>query len=797
MNIEAATPSGVWGTWTNLAARYINCGDRRIANAAAEFSDALKAAHIGLWRGEKGLGMTDRETDSVLTTLEAKRPRAQRRLIQNIFRRGLTRGNKSKRWVCYLPPLRCRIRFTMPLVRQADFARVQPLRFAQAALIDQLDSLDLSSPSVSAGAVIFSAASYGGLISRHWLQALCRATEDDLAMGGAGIRLDLTDPRKDRKRRSFWPDPFSELLLLGHRTRHGLPLICLKDGDDIVSAMEHCLVAFCDAIGLDKGIAREVRKNLHLLALPAWFQDAPGYIVGSAIDRTPTTHLRNETLARILGESFAPITTAFSPQDADLDHSPMNVPPMVVAGRFDSYLRGIRRVLSIFGRPQMTMTSTEACTEIQSLKPSDRELRPIEKLLTDWALDLLKKAGRGEVAPSSVARYFQAIWQPLLVSTEGFDTLPLDSDSLEDLYDDALRSIASESGRRYLQGRLASFHNWLVKERKVPEINFTELDHYVVGAGTVNANLISVSEFKEAVSLLESPDIFKDEWLREVCVNVLTLCFRCGLRRREPLQLRLRDYRAGSHVLWIRPSQFGSIKSDQGIRKLFLDALLEPQELERFEKWFARMAASATNPGSSNNLILCNPDDPQKLVDPQRVFGVIMDVVRKVANDNTLVPHHLRHSFANWTFVRLQITTGSLVVPRNTPAFSDECFDLKACKRLKERLYNLLPNSEADAGRRDLYCIAALMGHLSPGTTLHSYIHLIDFLTGRFARGYPRLSRIEDIADLRGVDRSLIYRMVRNATTPDHDAFTIVLADLRNRLLLEKKEARSRKEVAM
>lgn len=185
------------------------------------------------------------------------------------------------------------------------------------------------------------------------------------------------------------------------------------------------------------------------------------------------------------------------------------------------------------------------------------------------------------------------------------------------------------------------------------------------------------------------------------------------------------------------------------------------------------MTADVINPGCSSNLIFCNPEEPQKMVDGQRVFGVILDVVREVANDDTLVPHHLRHSFANWTFVRLQIATGGLLVPRKAPAFSDECFDVTACKRLKERLYNLLPDSDADAGRRDLYCVSALMGHLSPGTTLQSHIHLIDFLTGCFARSYPRLSRSDDIANLRGVDRSLIYRMVANSATLEKDLFKV------------------------
>ena len=74
---------------------------------------------------------------------------------------------------------------------------------------------------------------------------------------------------------------------------------------------------------------------------------------------------------------------------------------------------------------------------------------------------------------------------------------------------------------------------------------------------------------------------------------------------------------------------------------------------------------------------------------------------------------------------------------------------------------------------------------------------MIDFLTGSFARGYPRLFRIDDIANLRGVDRSLIYRRLGGASTRTTDAFTLVLEDLRNRLVLERISAGERTEAGM
>lgn len=786
MNDNNITTKNGWSKWAELTAPYLNSSDQRIKNATEKFGESLRTAHEGLWLGQHGLSLTERETDVVLEHLEQKKPRAIRRLIQHIFRQGLSCGNINEQWACYLPPMRRRIRHAMPLVRQADFARVQPLRLAQAALNKRLDSLDLSDPAVSAGAVIFCAAGYSGLIAKRWLHSLCTATDDDLTISSPGLRLDLKDLNNAKKRRSFFPDQFTELLILSHRDRHGLPIIKLQEGSGVAKAMENCLEAFGDTLELDKDTSRDLKKNLHLISLPALFQNAPGYIVGSSIDRTPTTHLRNDTLARIFNETFSPQAALTPSPEVGINLRPMNIPPKVVDGRRDSYLRGILRILATFGQPQMTLTSQDAILEVSNLRPSDCELWPVEKLLRDWAFHLLNEAGRGAAAPSSVARYFQAVWQPLLVSAQDIELLPLDAASWEDLYDEVLALVHSEAGRRYLQGRLHSFHQWMAKENEAPAVDFRELDNYATGTGTVNANLITVTEFKTAIARLDDPEMIADEWLREVCINVLTLCFRCGLRRREPLQLRLMDFRQTSSVLWIRPSQYGSVKSTQGIRKLFLDALLEPEELQRFEHWFAKVTMGVARPGTSDNLIFCNPEQPQQMVDAQRVFGKIMDIVRQVCNDVTLVPHHLRHSFANWTFVRLQIATGSLAVQRTTPAFADVSFDLASCRLLKERLYNFLPDQLVDAGRRDLYCVTALMGHLSPSTTMRSYIHLIDFLTGCFMRDYPKLTRVDDIANLRGVDRSRIYQMVKAAANPDADVFMLVLGDLRRRLIQEK-----------
>lgn len=753
-------------------------GDETASQAAKIFMERIAKEGQAIWNCEQGLTKSSTDTDLLLDRLESGLKKTHRKVVQHLLRTGLAQGNRSGLWTCYLPPLRRNIRPAMPLVRQCDFARLPVLRAVQEAILRQLDRLPLADRDVSAGLIIVSAAAFGGLVHKQWLSALGFANYTSCSVGPAGLRIELIDPTNSSLRRSFFPDPFTEFVFLRHWLSHDLPLVTPKPGQGR-PPHERCLKALMNSIKMDTRTSSELVSNLHAAAFPALFIQAPGCMSAYAIRRFSSTSLPESVSRRVFNECSKGMDIGLSSPSSAAERPFSTFLPKNCSRR-DWYLRTILHHLSQFAQPVCRHTAGEIEEMISAVKPPQDCWR-VESLLCQWVLEQLLPQAHKSLAPASIARYFQSIWQPLFVAATDLDLLDLDGDSTADLYDRALSLVPSTAGRRYLQSRLAAFHAWLRKQHNLAEVDFSELDHYVADKGAVRANVITVPEFRAAISLLEDPDLVLEDWLREVCVLVLILCFRLGLRRREPLQARLCDFREVGNTLWVRPSMYGSVKSRQSIRKLPLASLLEADELERFHRWFRRVAERVGEPKVSQHLIFCNPDQPQVVLDPQRVFEKIMKAVRTATNDPTLVPHHLRHSFANWTFIRLQLAGGYFNLPTGLPAFDDCAFSIDRCVQLKSNLYNYADSAIHDIGRRDLYCVASLMGHLSPATTVSSYIHLFDFLTSRFTRDYPRVDRIEDLANLMGVDRSRIYQIAKSKNITRDKLFSALLSSLRER----------------
>ncbi len=786
---------GVGQVWMDRISDALNriksIDDANSIMAIQKFHDHLYVTRPDLWRCTTGITMSGRDTDALLSGMENGFGRKQRRLMQYMLRRGLTIGNDQQIWKCALSPFRKALRTPPQLFSEQDFARLPTFRKIEAAFNSRLKTLPFNDCLVSTGAIIFSIVSNSRIIDRQWLLALLDVDHYKVGGGPAGIRIELIHPKNPRKRRSVLLDPQTTFLFLSHACRYGLPLKSALPRNGKDRLLNDPLSALGVSLSLSKGDVRLLANNLVSMARPAVFQRIPSYAYGCAIARYAATSLPSSTMSRILEEEWQkgelPVRSRIS--------EPMPAIPnprlTIVASDQTGYARRVYQLLAQYAQPQQVLTAGMVSQKILALR-KNANLLPIDRLLTDWALAMIAGDDEASLEPPSIARYFSAVWKILLASADDEDITSFDESAYLELYDEALSICSRDSSRHYAQGVLMNFHRWLEKTRSAPEVDFTELDNYTTSVGAVNANLISPSEFYKTLARIDDPSYIADEYLREACALIFILLFRCGFRKREVLKLQVRDFREFGHVIKIRPSEYGSVKSRQSIRNLPLLPLLEGGELSRLVRWHSKRSEHANRPGTDVNLLFPDQANPRALINERKVLSLILKAVREVCQDDTIVIHTLRHSFANWSLLRLQIASGEVEPPTECAVFRDPVFSVDSCKTFRVGLYNFCDEGIEDNGRRDLYCVTAMMGHLSPATTLRSYVHLIDLVT-RFSHPEtaPDLD-IDTLANIVGFSHQMIRHEMEKHGIKRGGAFNFVLKVLCDVVLTNGNQALTR-----
>jgi len=97
--------------------------------------------------------------------------------------------------------------------------------------------------------------------------------------------------------------------------------------------------------------------------------------------------------------------------------------------------------------------------------------------------------------------------------------------------------------------------------------------------------------------------------------------------------------------------------------------------------------------------------------------------MRAETGDQQLRFHHLRHSFATWTTLRLFLSDLESI----PEFFSDQPKTqewLNQSKQFRSQLY-----LSTDITRKHIYAVASLLGHAGPEMTLEHYVHCMDLVT--------------------------------------------------------------------
>lgn len=297
-----------------------------------------------------------------------------------------------------------------------------------------------------------------------------------------------------------------------------------------------------------------------------------------------------------------------------------------------------------------------------------------------------------------------------------------DEDEWIGLYEETLSDAETPSIRRKMLRVLREFQRYLEAERDASPMNASEVFGTSDGLVPVDANIISHEEFvrirdqfvARVIDVID-PELAEIGWL------LLTLSYRCGLRRMEVLKLELSDQLMHDPAfLLIRPTASRRLKTKSSTRMLPLYALLEPTELDRLRKWVNKRKDDEQRSFYSRYLFSA-PRSNFVFVPQDMMFRLLHEVMREISGDPSLRFHHLRHTFASRTFITLVASNLPssnrlpIDLPGSVPIFEESNF-------FRQRLYG-----NQHLTRKDVGAVSFLLGHSGSDISVEHYIHLMDF----------------------------------------------------------------------
>lgn len=289
------------------------------------------------------------------------------------------------------------------------------------------------------------------------------------------------------------------------------------------------------------------------------------------------------------------------------------------------------------------------------------------------------------------------------------------------IYEEVISDADTPGKRRKIVRLLREFQRYLELDRNADQIDAAEVFGSANDLVPVDANLISHDEFlrirkkfAQGVAAELHPDLAEIGWI------ILTISYRCGLRRMEVLKLELEDLliKAPPELL-VRPTEARSLKTKSSTRKIPLYALLDEDELKHISAWMEKRQKDEVNAPYSTFLFAA-PTRNFVFVPQDTMFKLLHRVMREETGDPTLRFHHLRHAFASRCFVTLAASMfkDPTRLIADLPGFSNV---LENAKTFRQTLFGNIQMT-----RRDVWAVSSLLGHSGPDVSMEHYIHLFD-----------------------------------------------------------------------
>jgi len=634
------------------------------------------------------------------------------------------RGDKNtlrlpQRYHCLLPPPSPFTRDFPSLVNQAEHLRERFVNYLTAAGRKQRKPAAIE----RYAEVVVSAALLGGLAIKDRLSELPGLLKIRTGSIADGISFDVP-VRKNKPSWRWIPDEYTAALISSAFRMPKANTVAIRRA---VRQLLRNLDPAADS--------REPFAYLANIASAYWHYRTPGFVAASLSSDTASQSLPVSTLVRLVRGVRLALKAPSELAIADDDSIPIRV------GAAGPRADGIA-LDKAMGKLIASLDKCEAKNQARSQPNLKRTLREgLRKIIADapettpgiailvayWAIHLAERGTRWkkELAFHTVTRYIASISKPLIECASDLDFLNLSGSEFEAIYTQALNYYEGAECA-YLAGRLIEFHHFLFQKWGVDVPDWGVLQFKAKARdilSMVDANLLTPAEYDYSLMLLRT-DPHADARTRMLTSALLVLGYRFGPRVGDALRLRYDDLEIWDDgeraVIHIETNIYGTPKSEAGIRQIPLLGTLNTDEyrvLDSLKKYFDEYI----RPKDPIAGLFSDPDRPRVPVERRHLLERVHLAIRIASGDPSLHFQHLRHGFGTRVTTALFGDIGTSrswsVIMR---AFWGEQPDCEQTRRFL--------TGRSEVGESTLQALPILLGHAEVQTTLHHYVHIMDYL---------------------------------------------------------------------
>jgi integrase len=532
-----------------------------------------------------------------------------------------------------------------------------------------------------------------------------------------------------------------------------------------------CLTFLAQQLALDKDEARVLCSAPHRLSHARSMTVLHPYLHAYLRQRNQATALSSAGWTALF-TGIRPLCADPAEDTKKPNHADQNEPDDTNTDEIlenDQSGRGseVLHVLAQLAKTGATITIKDAKIVLENLDTAS--YWPIEIMLRDWAVDQMARAiKRKQGAPSSVLRYYSALRLPLCAAAETFDLREADTQSLNELFDDALDWPESDQARAFLTQRLQQLYSFCVDRypEMSKEMDFKALDNAHFGGKIRVRNLYPTEvEYQATVRMMLDGEPFEAlPQNRQASLLAGIIAYRGNLRLSETTRLLFMDFQDGIFPeIIIRPSAWGKLKSHQAERRIPVLAFFDDSELAMIRVYVEGRSKTCI----SSDVLLTN-DESGRPMPGAKLFQAFIKALRAVTRNDHFSAHALRHGSVNSTLIRLHVADG-MEIPESIVGLNFPRFKKPSCDKLVEILMGRKPDGFLDF--QGLFALAVLTGHLSPATTLKSYIHVQDLITHLIwtSANSPTLGS-KQVAALIGVSNQRVHQLLTERGLATRDA---------------------------
>jgi integrase len=625
---------------------------------------------------------------------------------------------------------------------------------------------------IAIGQMLVSAIVHGGLLAAPLLEALIeRLAQDTCPWSCLGGRFYTELSIGFRKQsnaefRRWYPDPLSSILLM-QMSPETLRIATSESSGQGKRFIWHCISAYLRNLGSHQSYPNTLNRLLDAVRLDLETR-IPIAIVNYAAREFVSHSLKPSVYRRLHG-------------------LPTSEPPLSQENEASDEKRTQPSAEIVEDMESSSTIESRWLTRLRvALRGQDRNvlIRQIETMLTQpaegfsegeagqvfagFALRLLSvSSDNGSKMAISTARGVALSISVRVGGLAGHDISNFGAEEWMGLFEEAISDAETPGTRRKLIRALILFQQYLEKDHGIDHVDRSEIFAEGRGLVPVDANIVSESEFlkiRERFSECASeelPGLATNQGidrLADIAWLILTLAYRCGLRRMEVLKLELSDVLIrGRPELLVRPTEARTLKTKSSTRKLPLLALLGHDELHRLKTWF-ELRQVEERASRFSGFLFALPQRNFTFVPQDTLFRLLHKIMREVTGDPSLRFHHLRHSFASRNFIVLA-TNNSKQGERILATLPGYDTPLASAETFRQSLYG-----HSRLTRKHIWAVSSLLGHSGPDVSVEHYIHHFDIALAEEMTRPGIAPEISTVIDASGKSKSQAYQHLQNGT---------------------------------